>query len=132
MTEEYFTEKEILETIKNNVNAYEGLPDYSFEDFFNDLFNTNEYFIGYKKAEDALKEYGIFKALEEVQSWDEDKFGHWETDYTNPEAVANTLEYIHAYNIFDSILINSHILMDWNADLNSENVKAFKEALNEF
>lgn len=129
---EYFTENEILETIKNNINAYEGLPDYTFEDFFNDLFNTNEYFIGYEKAEDALKEYGVFKALEEVQRWDEETYGEWYTDYTNTEAVANTLEYIHAYDVFDSIITNAPAAIDWDSDLSSENVKAFKEALNEF
>ncbi|WP_282805940.1 hypothetical protein [Lactobacillus isalae] len=132
MTTEYFTEKEILETIKNNIDGYIGLPDYTFEDFFNDLFNTNEYFIGYKKAEDALEKYGVFKALEEVQRWDEENYGHWETDYTNTETIANMLEYIHAYDVFDSIISNAPGEIDWGSDLSRKNIKAFKEALNEF
>lgn len=131
MTNEYFTEEEILETIKNNVGEYEGISDYSLEDFFNDLFNTGDYIIGYQTAEDALKEYGIFEALKEVQNWDNETFGNLKFDYANPEAVANALEYIHAYRVFDSIITNAPAAIDWDSDLSSENVKAFKEALNE-
>lgn len=104
MTTEYFTEDEIKETLLNNLNSYKGIEDYTFNDIFNDLFNSDYYIIGYAEAEDALKEYGIFNALEEVQSWDEDNFGHWETDYTNTETVANTLEYIHASEYMEDMV----------------------------
>ena len=128
---EYFTETEILETIKNNIDGYEGIEDYTFDDVFNDLFNSDYYIIGYAEAEEALKEYGIFNALDEVQRWDEETYGHWYTDYTNSEAVANTLEYIKAHDVFESILDNAPALIDWDSETNSKNIKAFKEALNE-
>lgn len=42
------------------------------------------------------------------------------------------LEYIHAYDVFDSIISNAPGEIDWGSDLSRKNIKAFKEALNEF
>lgn len=92
----YFTDNEIKETLLNNLDGYKDIEDYTFEEVLNDLFNSDYYIIGYREAEAALKEYGIFKALEEVQEFDVETFGEWDTDYTDPEKVANALEYIHA------------------------------------
>lgn len=38
MTTEYFTEDEIKETLLDNLDGYEGIKDYTFDDIFNDLF----------------------------------------------------------------------------------------------
>ena len=100
----YFTDEEIKETLLDNLDVYEDIDSYTFEDVFNDLFNSDYYIIGYREAEDALKEYGIFKALEEVQEFDVENFGEWDTDYTDPEKVANMLEYIHASEYMQDML----------------------------
>ena len=55
MITEYFTDNEIKETLLNNLDGYEGINSYTFEDVFNDLFNSDYYIIGYRKAEEALK-----------------------------------------------------------------------------
>lgn len=101
---EYFTDDEIKETLLDNLDGYEGIEDYTFDDVFNDLFNSDYYIIGYKEAEAALQEYGVFKALEEVQEFDVENFGEWDTDYADPEKVANMLEYIHASEYMGDML----------------------------
>lgn len=127
---EYFTDDEIKETLLNNLDEYEGIEDYTFDDVFNDLFNSDYYIIGYKEAADALEEYGIFNALEEVQRWDEDNFGHWETDYINTEAVANTLEYIHASEYMNDMLDRAGL--DMSDETTPENVNKLIKTLKEY
>ena len=101
---EYFTDEEIKETLLDNLDGYEDIDSYTFDDVFNDLFNSDYYIIGYKEAEKALQEYGVFKALDEVQQFDVENFGEWNTDYTDPEKVANMLEYIHASEYMGDML----------------------------
>ena len=127
---EYFTDDEIKETLLDNLDGYEGIEDYTFEDVFNDLFNSDYYFIGYKEAEEALKEYGIFKALDEVQEFDVENFGHWDTDYTDPEKVANMLEYIHASEYMRDMLNEAGLYLD--DATTAENVNKLIETLKEY
>lgn len=130
MTTEYFTEDEIKETLLDNLDGYEGINNYTFDDVFNDLFNSDYYIIGYKEAENALKEYGIFKALEEVQEFDVENFGHWDTDYTDPEKIANMLEYIHASDYMQNILNEAGLYLE--DETTPENVNKFIETLKEY
>ena len=130
MTTEYFTEQEIKETLLDNLDGYEGIEDYTFEDVFNDLFNSDYYIIGYRKAADALEEYGIFNALEEVQQFDVDNFGHWDTDYTDPEKVANMLEYIHASKYMQDMLDDAGLYLE--DATTAENVNELIETLKEY
>lgn len=127
---EYFTEDEIKETLLNNLDGYEGIADYTFEDVFNDLFDSDYYFIGYKEAADALEKYGIFNALEEVQRWDVENFGHWDTDYTDPEKVANMLEYIHASKYMQDMLDDAGLYLE--DETTTKNVNKFIETLKEY
>ena len=127
---EYFTDDEIRETLLNNLDGYKGIEDYTFEDVFNDLFNSDYYIIGYKEAENALKEYGVFKALEEVQQFDVENFGHWDTDYTDPEKVANVLEYIHANEYMQDMLGRACLAM--YDETTTENVNKFIKTLKEY
>lgn len=127
---EYFTDEEIKETLLNNLNGYKGIEDYTFEDVFNDLFNSDYYIIGYREAADALKKYGIFNALEEVQQFDIENFGHWDTDYTDPEKVANMLEYIHANEYMQDMLDRAGLELD--DETTTENVNKFIETLKEY
>lgn len=127
---EYFTDDEIKETLLDNLDGYEGIADYTFEEVLNDLFNSDYYIIGYKEAEEALKEYGIFKALEEVQEFDVENFGEWNTDYADPEKVANVLEYIHASEYMQDMLNRAGIYL--SDETTTENVKKFIETLKEY
>lgn len=127
---EYFTDDEIKETLLDNLDGYEGINSYTFEDVFDDLFNSDYYIIGYKEAEEALKEYGIFKALEEVQEFDAENFGHWDTDYADPEKVANMLEYIHANEYMQDILVDVGLYLE--DETTAENVEKFIKTLKEY
>lgn len=127
---EYFTDDEIKETLLDNLDGYEGIADYTFDDVFNDLFNSDYYIIGYKEAENALKEYGIFKALDEVQQFDVENFGEWNTDYTDPEKIANVLEYIHASEYMQDMLNRAGIYLEDETTI--ENVNKFIETLKEY
>ena len=130
MTTEYFTEDEIKETLLNNLDGYKGIEDYTIEDVFNDLFNSDYYIIGCREAEDALKEYGVFKALEEVQEFDVENFGEWNTDYADPEKVANILEYIHASEYMRDMLNRAGL--DLSDETTTENVNRLIETLKEY
>ena len=127
---EYFTDDEIKETLLNNLDGYEGINSYTFDDVFNDLFNSDYCIIGYRKAEDALKEYGVFKALEEIQRFDVENFGEWDTDYADPEKVANMLEYIHASEYMQDMLDEAGL--DMSDETTTENVNEFIETLKEY
>lgn len=127
---EYFTDNEIKETLLDNLDGYEGINGYTFEDVFNDLFNSDYYIIGYREAENALKEYGIFNALEEVQQFDIENFGHWDTNYTDPEKVANMLEYIHANEYMQDVLVDAGLYLE--DETTTKNVNKFIETLKEY
>lgn len=127
---EYFTDDEIKETLLNNLDGYKGIDSYTFDDVFNDLFNSDYYIIGYKEAEKALQEYGVFKALDEVQQFDVENFGEWNTDYTDPEKVANMLEYIHASEYMQDMLNRAGIYLD--DETTAENVNKLIETLKEY
>lgn len=127
---EYFTDDEIKETLLDNLDGYEGINGYTFEDVFNDLFNSDYYIIGYREAADALEEYGIFNALEEVQQFDVESFGHWDTDYTDPEKVANMLEYIHASKYMQDMLDRAGL--ELNDETTTENVNKLIKTLKEY
>lgn len=126
---EYFTDSEIKETLLDNLDEYKGINNYTFDDVFTDLFASDYYIIGYKEAAGALKEYGIFKALEEVQRWDVENFGHWDTDYTDPEAIANILEYIHASDYMRDMLGRAGLEMFYETTIENVNklIKTLKE-----
>lgn len=127
---EYFTDEEIKETLLDNLDGYEGINSYTFDDVFNDLFNSDYYIIGYKEAEEALQEYGVFKALEEVQEFDVENFGEWDTDYTDPEKIANMLEYIHASEYMQDTLVDAGLYLE--DETTTENVNKFIETLKEY
>ena len=126
----YFTDEEIKETLLDNLDGYEGIDSYTFDDVFDDLFASDYYIIGYKEAAAALEKYGIFNALEEVQRWDIANFGHWDTDYTDPEKIANMLEYIHASEYMRDMLNRAGL--DLSDETTTENVNKLIKTLKEY
>lgn len=70
MVKQYFTREEAIERMVE-IASWEHFEDgvvlmdeVNFEDFFNDY-----YIIGIAKAREALEEYGVWKAFEEVQDY---------------------------------------------------------------
>ena len=77
----------IIEALENNYSGY-------YCDLHNEVFNTSYYIIGTHQAEEALNEYGVFKAIEKVQTFEKNSFGKVYTDLSDPEKLINMLYYI--------------------------------------
>ncbi len=77
----------IMEILKNGYDGY-------YCDLHNEAFNTNYYITGTCQAQKALEEFGIFRAIEKVQTYEKDNFGEVCTDLSDPEKLVNTLYYI--------------------------------------
>ena len=77
----------IIEALKDGYSGY-------YCDLHDEVFNTDYYIIGTYKAKKALEEYGVFDAIEKVQSYELENFGEIYTDSSNPEKLINMLYYI--------------------------------------
>ena len=91
LTKQYFTNTEALEDI---LDVLESGYDGSMEDLHHEVFNTDYYIIGTYTAKQALTEYGVFDAIEKVQSYEESHFDKVITELSDPEKLANMLYYI--------------------------------------
>ena len=90
----YFTHTEAIETLIEVIDTY-AID--SYEDLHHYAFNEDYYIIGTHVAKNALDQYGVFDAIEKVQTYEQNNFGEVLTDLGNPEAVANMLWYIIGY-----------------------------------
>jgi hypothetical protein len=77
----------IIEALKDGYSGY-------YCDLHNEVFNTGYYIIGTYEAKKALEEYGVFDAIEKVQTYELENFGEIYTDLSNPEKLVNMLYYI--------------------------------------
>lgn len=77
----------IIETLKDGFDGY-------YSDLHHEVFNTGYYIIGTHRAKEALEEYGVFNAIEKVQTYEKDTFGELYTDLGDPEKLVNMLFYI--------------------------------------
>lgn len=99
----FLDEKGFFETI------IEALEESFYEwycDFHSEVFNY-----GVSADEKDLEEYGIFKAIGEIQEWEEANFGGVMTDLGNASAVANMLYYIKGYEFLYEKL-NFYIILE--------------------
>lgn len=94
-----FTVNEAIENIIEMLQDYNG----QVSELHNEVFNTYYYIIGYNDADIALREYGVFKALREVSSFEIENFGETITDITDPEKVSNMLWYIVGYELLNDL-----------------------------
>lgn len=101
--------EEIIECLKDGYTGY-------YCDLHHEVFNTDYYIIGTYEAKEALEEYGVFDAIEKVQTYEKDQFGETYTDVSDPEKLVNMLFYI----IGEEVLFN---MMDgieaWNENWNN-------------
>jgi hypothetical protein len=77
----------IIEALKDGYSGY-------YCDLHNEVFNTGYYIIGTYEAKKALEEYGVFDAIEKVQTYEKENFSEVYTDLSNPEKLVNMLYYI--------------------------------------
>ena len=77
----------IIEALENGYSGY-------YCDLHNEVFNTDYYIIGTYKAKKALEEFGVFDAIEKIQTYEKDNFGEIYTDLSDPEKLINMLYYI--------------------------------------
>lgn len=94
-----FRTNEAIEDVIEVLQDYNG----QVSDLHNEVFNTDYYIIGYNDANIYLSEYGIFKALGEVVSFEIENFGETITDITDPEKVSNMLYYIIGYDLLSDL-----------------------------
>ena len=77
----------IIEALEDGYTGY-------YCDLHHEVFNTDYYIVGTYEAKEALNEYGVWDAIEKVQTYEKDNFGEVYTDLSNPEKLVNMLYYI--------------------------------------
>ena len=121
-----FSKQEIIEDILEYLENTGGV--YAC-DLHSEVFNTDYYIIGSTKAKEALETYGVFDALNKVQTYEAYNFGEVTTDLSDPEKLANMLYYIdseeYLYSLEGEI---SNILNEyWGDDLEEKDIKKLIE-----
>ncbi len=113
----------------------EGL-EYGYTGYYCDLldavFNSDYYIIGTYRAQQALEEYGIWDAVEKVQTYEKENFGKVYTDLSNPEQLLSTLYYIIGEEVLHEMMDGIDAFHDnWDnkatEEINAEILKAIKE-----
>ena len=81
------------------------LDEWTEEDLHHAAFNEDYYIIGYHKASQWLKKYGIpgFEAVCFVQRWEREHWGE-AREYDNLEATVNMIAYILGYEVVRDVL----------------------------
>jgi len=117
----------IIETLENGYDGY-------YCDLHSEVFNYGYYIIGTAQAEEVLKEFGVFEAIEKVQAYEKDNFGEIYTDLSDPEAVVNMLYYIIGEEVLLEIMDGVEAWEEnWNnladEETNAEILKAIEEKI---
>lgn len=131
---------EVLDTIIDGLEDYLGSD---FETFENDTFNT-ERNIGTREAsldldkfvkddatdyEDTDLDDGAFAATQLVKAYEMDLDGKVSTDLTNPEQVADMIDYIRGTRVFEELLNEADF--DLDDEITEENAKKIIELAKE-
>jgi hypothetical protein len=99
----------IIEALRNGYSGY-------YCDLHNDVFNTDYYIIGTYQAKQALAEYGVWDAIEKVQTYEKDNFGEIYTDISDPEKLVNMLYYIIGEEVLFEMMEGVEV---WNENWNN-------------
>ena len=138
LEQEYFTKKEIIETLRN-------AKDYdvdSFEELFNSMFNSDYYVMYAYNAVVALEAFqndqkldgyeteldGTFGAIELVKQYELKEFGEVNTSLEDPVKLANMVEYIRGEVSFKKALNIAGL--DFDSETTEENIQKFIKAAN--
>ncbi len=115
---------DIIEALKNGYSGY-------YCDLHNEVFNTGYYVVGTYEAKKALEEYGVFDAIERVQTYEKENFGEVYTDLSDPEKLINMLYYIIGEEVLWEMLDDSETWNRyWNHRADEETNMAILEELN--
>ena len=99
----------IIECLKDDYSGH-------YCDFHNEVFNTDYYIIGTYEAKEALTEYGVFEAIEKVQTYEQEVFGEVYTDLSDPEKLINMLYYIIGEEVESEMMDG---IEEWNDNWNN-------------
>ena len=127
MTTYNFSKQEIIEDILEYLENTDGF--YGC-DLHSEVFNT-DYIIGTAKSKEALENYGVFDALNKVQTYEVYNFGEVSNDLSDPEKLANMLYYIESEEYLYSLegeigdIINEY----WGDELEEKAIKKLIELL---
>lgn len=125
----YFTKREALERAKETLEC--GYAGY-YCDLHHEVFNTDYYIVYTSEAEKALEQYGVYKAIGKVVSYERDNFGEQYTDISDPVKVANMLWYIIGEEaIADLETVSEHWDATADEDSNAEIVAEIEEYIEE-
>ena len=115
----------IIETLKEGYTGY-------YSDLHHEVFNTNYYIIGTYKAKKALEEYGVFDAIDKVQTYEMENFGEVFTNLSDPEKLINMLYYIIGEEVLFEMMDGVKAWEEnWNNQATEETNAAILEELGE-
>jgi len=100
----------IIECLKDGYTGY-------YCDLHHEVFNTDYYIIGTYEAKEALEEYGVWDAIEKVQTYEKDNFGEIITDLSDPEKLINMLFYIIGEEVLYEMMDG---IEAWNNNWNNQ------------
>jgi hypothetical protein len=96
-------------------------------DLHHELFNTDYFIIGTHQAKQWLeKNPGVFEAIEEIKTYEQDNFGEVTTDLSDPEKVVNMYAYIKGEEVLQDV---PTLQKRWNKKLRDEDIDAIKSEL---
>ena len=98
--DDFINDENNKDIIKNNI-----------DDLHHEIFNTDFYIIGRKKASDWLGDQ-VFNIINFIKEYENDNFGSVNTDFSEPEAVVNMYVYV----------IGEEIVQDYRDQLDSKEV----------
>jgi hypothetical protein len=101
----------IIEALQDGYSGY-------YCDLHHEVFNTDYYIIGRYEAKKALEEYGVFDAIEKVQTYEKDNFGEVYTDLSDPEKLINMLYYIIGEEVLYDEMMDG--IEAWNENWNNQ------------
>ncbi len=113
----------IIEALEDGYSGY-------YCDLHHEVFNTDYYVVGTWRAKEALEEYGVWDAIEKVQSYELENFGEVYTDLSNPEKLINMLYYIIGEEVLYEMMNNVEVLAEnWDNQADEETNAAILEAI---
>lgn len=115
----------IIEALRDGYTGY-------YCDLHNEVFNTDYYIIGTYQAKQALAEYGVWDAIEKLQTYGKDNFGEIYTDLSDPEKLINMLYYIIGEEVLFEMMDGIEAWEEnWNNKADEETNVAILEAIGE-
>lgn len=115
----------IIECLENGFGGY-------YCDLHQEVFNTDYYITGIWEAKEALEEYGIWDAIEKVQTYEKENFGQVYTDLSNPAKLVNMLFYIIGEEVLWEMMEHSETLSEnWDYLADEETNAQILEELGE-